>query len=300
MPRKPRLHVPGGLYHVILRGNGRQAIFFDTDDRERWNSLIETGLDRYGHRLHAYCWMTNHVHMAVQCPQAPLSDLMRLVASGYARATNRKYRRSGHLFERRHRALLLDDDTYLIELVRYIHHNPLRAGMVKDLGAYRWSSHGAYLTGASPAWLTTRLVLSAFSPTTAAARAMYRSFMETPGSDEMQARFRVGDPEDDRLVGRTELVQSPQDSRPIASAQTLEELAAAVCARHGVTVAEIIAPGRGRLYARIRAEVGLAAIEGGVASNAELARFFRRSQSNMSYAIGRLRQRLRDRKRKIN
>jgi REP element-mobilizing transposase RayT len=294
MPRKPRLHVPGGIYHVILRGNGRQAIFFDTDDRERWNSQLQTGLKRYGHRLHAYCWMTNHVHMAVQCAEAPLCDLMRHVASGYARETNRKYGRSGHLFERRHRALLLNDDTYLIELVRYIHHNPLRAGMVEDLGAYRWSSHGAYLTGNSPAWLTTRLVLSAFAPTTAAARAMYRSYMETPGSDEMSTRLRAGDPEDDRLIGKVETVRSPQDARPNASAQTLEELAAAICARHGVTVAEVVAPGRGRLYARIRAEIGLGAIERGVAGNAELARFFGRSQSNISYAIGRLRQRLRD------
>jgi putative transposase len=300
MPRKPRLHVPGGLYHVILRGNGRQAVFFDTDDRERWNSQIQTGLDRYGHRLHAYCWMTNHVHMAVQCAEAPLSDLMRLVASGYARATNRKYGRSGHLFERRHRALLLNDDTYLIELVRYIHHNPLRAGMVADLGAYRWSSHGAYLTGDAPDWLTTRLVLSVFGPTTAAARARYRLFMQTPGSDEMQARFRTGDPEDDRLVGRVESVCSLLDPRPNASAQTLEELATAICARHGVTVAEIVAPGRRRLYARIRAEVGLGAIERGIASNAELARYFRRSESSMSYAIGRLRQGLRDRERKTN
>ena len=141
MPRKPRLHVPGGLYHVILRGNDRQNIFFDTEDRRRWESLIEEGLRRYKHRIHAYCWMTNHVHMAIQCHDVPLSGFMSLVASRYARSTNKKVNRTGHLFERRHRAILVQADSYLKELVRYIHFNPVRSGLVDDMAGSQ-ARHG--------------------------------------------------------------------------------------------------------------------------------------------------------------
>lgn len=85
MPRKPRLHVPGGLYHVILRDNNRQAIFFDDDDRHRWQSLLAEGLSRYGHRIHAYFWMTNHIHMAVQRRTVPVAQLMIKVVDGSGR-----------------------------------------------------------------------------------------------------------------------------------------------------------------------------------------------------------------------
>ena len=154
MPRKPRLHVPGGIYHVILRGNGCQTNFYDADDRQRWESYIQSGVQRYQHRVHAYCWMTNHVHLAVQANVNPLSQFMAFVASQYARSTNRKMGRSGHLFERRYRAILVQSDSYLMELVRYIHLNPLRAGMIKDLTDYAWSSHAAYQGAACPDWLT--------------------------------------------------------------------------------------------------------------------------------------------------
>jgi putative transposase len=93
---------------------------------------VDDGLRRYGHRLHAYCWMTNHVHLAIQAGVDSLSRFMNFTASGYARATNRKLGRCGHLFERRYRAILVQEDSYLKELVRYIHCNPVRAGIVDE------------------------------------------------------------------------------------------------------------------------------------------------------------------------
>ena len=80
MPRKPRIHLPGGFYHVILRGNGRQAIFFDSTDRQTWEDLLRVSLHRHQNRLHAYCWMTNHIHMAVQAGTAPLAKFMSHLA----------------------------------------------------------------------------------------------------------------------------------------------------------------------------------------------------------------------------
>ena len=129
MPRKPRLHIPHGVYHVMLRGNDRQRIFFDADDHRCLEELFTGGLARYACRIHAYCWMPNHIHLAIQIEDRPLGALMQWVAAQYARVFNRRYRRSGHLFERRHRAIWVDADRYLLALVRYIHHNPVRAGI---------------------------------------------------------------------------------------------------------------------------------------------------------------------------
>lgn len=290
MPRKPRLHVSGGLYHVILRGNGRQAIFFDAEDRSRWESLLAQGLCRYGHRIHAYCWMTNHIHMAVQCAMVPVSDLMRSVASQYARSTNRKMRRSGHLFERRHRLVLVQADPYLQTLVRYIHQNPLRAGMVDDLAAYSWSSHRAYLGERKPAWLTIDWVLSMFGDTELAARQSYCAFMQQSSDDSLSRLLRQGGKSDNRLLGDDGFsrVVSEEADRPVALA-SIDEIIARICVEYGTTEVELRSKSRVRSNAKIRAEIAREATETGAATLATMARRFDRSESVLSRSLTRLR-----------
>ncbi len=290
MPRRPRLHVPGGLYHVTLRGNGRQVIFFDTDDRRRWESLIENGLQRYQHRIHAYCWMPNHVHLAIQCHDVPLSGFMGFVASQYARSTNKKISHSGHLFERRHWAILVQADSYLKELVRYIHLNPLRAGIVDDLADYQWSSHLAYLNGDQPNWLTVNWVLSAFGATLADARDEYACFMQTDCQMSIWQKLRYGSDDDHRAVGDDGFMASlEREVTHTASQRTLADLAKKICRKYNVSEAELASSSRLRSHSNIRAEIGLAAIESGIATNAEIARHFNRSQSGLSRVISRLR-----------
>lgn len=290
MPRKPRLHVPGGLYHVILRGNDRQAIFFDTDDRQRWESLVADGLDEHRHRIHAYCWMTNHVHMAIQCHDRPLSGFMRCIASQYARSTNKKMGRTGHLFERRHRAILVQADSYLQELVRYIHLNPVRAGMVEAIADYPWCSHRAYLTGTPPDWLTLDWVLSAFGESLADARHQYARFMRIDCPTSIWQKFREGSDNDHRVLGDDGFIASLEhDVAQPAVRQTLTELTQVICRQHDVSAAELKSSSRERKYSAVRAEIGLAAIENGIASNAEIARYFVRNQSGTSRAINQLR-----------
>ena len=293
MPRRPRLHVPGGLYHVILRGNGRQTIFFDADDRRRWESLIEEGVSRYAHRVHAYCWMTNHVHLAIQSHDIPLWKFMGFVASQYARSTNKKINRTGHLFERRYRPILVEADSYLKELIRYIHQNPLRAGMVDKLTDYQWSSHLAYLRGSQPVWLTLDWVLSMFGDTVADARRQYVHFMQSACSKEIRQRLKHGTDADHSTLGHDgfrgslaiELTQS-------AIPQALKELTQEICRQYEISPAELASASRDRRYSRIRAEIGLAAIEGRIATNADIARCFNRSQSGMSRAINCLRKQI--------
>ena len=141
MPRQRRVHLPGGLYHAVLRGNHRCAIFAVSDDCLCFEDILSRALKRCGASLFAYCWMTNHVHLAVRIAEVPLGAVMGIVASRYARAKQRVLATTGHLFERRYRARLIDADRYLLALVRYIHFNPVRARMVAAPGDYRWSSH---------------------------------------------------------------------------------------------------------------------------------------------------------------
>jgi len=145
MARKPRLHVPGGLYHVILRGNARQDIFFAPRDRTLFYELLQEGVTRFGYRVHAFCLMTNHVHLALQTGDQVLSAGMQNLSFRYARYANQRLDRVGHLFQGRFKAFLVDQDAYGLALVRYIHLNPVRARLVSQAAAYPWSSHRAYL-----------------------------------------------------------------------------------------------------------------------------------------------------------
>ena len=188
MPRQRRIHVSGGLYHAVLRGNHRQAIFGGNDDYLCFEAIVARALERYGASLFAYCWMTNHVHLAIRVAEAPLGPVMGIVASRYARAKQRAVATTGHLFERRYRARLVDADRYLLALVRYVHLNPVRACMVAGPHDYRWSSHRAYLGASCPDWLRVETVLDRLGSSVDAARAAYRRLMsEAPAAAERDA-----------------------------------------------------------------------------------------------------------------
>jgi REP element-mobilizing transposase RayT len=136
MARKPRVYFPGALYHVILRGNGGQTIFFDDKDRTRFCFLVQEGIERFGHRIHAFCLMSNHVHLAIQVGEVSLSRILQNLSFRYTRWVNGRQSRTGHLFQGRYKAVLVDADIYLQVLTRYIHLNPVRAGIVKEPEAY--------------------------------------------------------------------------------------------------------------------------------------------------------------------
>lgn len=146
----------------MLRGNGGQPIFFDDEDRCRFCLLLQEGTERFGYRVHGFCLMGNHVHLALQVAERPLAQPMQNLSFRYTRWINRRQRRIGHLFQGRYRALLVEQDSYLLELVRYIHLNPVRANLVTDPAEYRWSGHRAYLDEDRLPWLTTEWVLSQF------------------------------------------------------------------------------------------------------------------------------------------
>ena len=163
MPRQSRIDAPGALHHVMIRGIERKKIFRDDKDR---NSF----LDRLGGILldsftPCYAWslLGNHAHFLLRTGKIPISLVMRKLLAGYAVTFNRRHRRHGHLFQNRFKSILCEEDVYLQELVRYIHLNPLRAGLVKDireLGSYAYSGHFVLMGKKKIAWQDRDYVLS--------------------------------------------------------------------------------------------------------------------------------------------
>jgi putative transposase len=127
MARKPRVDVEGGLCHVISRGNNRRTIFESPADYQKFLSLLEIQKEKLPFFLYAYCLMSNHVHLLIERQSHSVSRIMHRILTGSSQYYNRKYRRSGHLLQGRHKAILCQSDQYLSELVRYIHLNPVRA-----------------------------------------------------------------------------------------------------------------------------------------------------------------------------
>jgi putative transposase len=178
MSRPLRLEIAGGLYHVTSRGDRRETIYRDEQDRSDWLALLGEVCDRFNWRCHAYCEMTNHYHFVVETPDANLSKGMRQLNGVYTQATNRRHGLVGHLFQGRFKAILVERDAYLLELVRYVALNPVRAAMVSEPGDWPWSSYQAMVGQVpTPAWLETDWVLSQFAQERSRAQAGYAAFV---------------------------------------------------------------------------------------------------------------------------
>ena len=154
MTRPLRIEFPGAVYHVTSRGDHREAIYADDTDRVQFLNVLALGLERFHAEVLAYCLMGNHYHLVLRTRQATLSLLMRHLNGVYTQTFNRRHGLSGHLFQGRFKAILVDTDAYLLQLCQYVELNPVRAGMVEQPGEWPWSSYRAH-TGAAeaPAWL---------------------------------------------------------------------------------------------------------------------------------------------------
>ena len=154
---------PNAFYHVTSRGNERKDIFKSIQDRDKFLTYLHTATERYGAVVHVYCLMSNHYHLLFETPDGNLSQIMRHINGAYTNYYNTKRNRAGHLFQGRYKAILVEADEYAAELSRYIHLNPVRARMVGEPEAYRWSSFKAYIgESEAPEWLKTDFILGYF------------------------------------------------------------------------------------------------------------------------------------------
>jgi len=198
MARPLRIEYPGAVYHVTSRGNARNRIFSDDQDRETFLSILGTVVKRYNWLCNAYCLMPNHYHCMIETPEGNLSLGMRQLNGIYTQRYNRRHNKTGHIFQGRFKAILVQKDNYLLELCRYVVLNPVRAKLVEKPETWKWSSYGA-TTGLrkKPDFLTTDWILSLFDRKTALAQKRYRAFvregMHKPSPwDKVQGQVLLG------------------------------------------------------------------------------------------------------------
>ncbi len=293
MARKPRIHYPGAFYHVMLRGNGGQDIFCSDSDLIRFNLLLQEGVERYQHRIHAFCLMRNHVHLVIQVSQVSLSRIMQNVSFRYTRHFNKHQNRMGHLFQGRYKALLVDSDNYLLELVRYIHCNPIRSGIVGKLDDYPWSSHTAYIGKTVIPWLTIKLVLTQFANNTNKAIKSYKNFVQMGIAEKHIKEFHSG-MGDGRILGNDRFSERALSQAAMKSSRKLSfpQIINAVCKEYGIKERSLPEPGKKRLFAEARAVVALLVLEEEHLSLTDLGKLFNRDLAALSRAASRLRGKL--------
>jgi len=285
MPRHARLDAPGVLHHVMVRGLERRAIFRDDADRADFVGRLAALAEAGALTIYAWALLPNHAHLLVRTGSRPLARSMRSLLTGYAGAFNRRHKRVGHLFQNRYKSIVVEEEVYLLELVRYLHLNPLRAKVVPDLRAldrHSWSGHSALIGTVPRPWQETRTILSQFGPTRRRASRGYRVFVQegiplgrrpelqggglirSLGGWEAVQQLRRGREAylgDERILGSSEFVDHLRrevETRPARSAPRvpLEDLVARVCHHVGLDPAAL--RGGGRAPGVIRARNGIA------------------------------------------
>jgi len=296
MPRPPRLQFEGALYHVYTRGNHREVTFRDEADYREFESTLIDLCHRMDIHLYAWCLMPNHFHLLPETPNANLGAFMQRLLSRYMHYFNRRYKLTGHLFQGRYQAILCERETYLLELVRYIHLNPYR---VKNRrwkvpeGGWPWSSHRYYLDGNEPIavkpWI--HAVLRRYGDDLREARGRYDVFVaEGLAGGRWEDFYQL---KDKVFLGSDRFVQEHQGSgddlgalRLKAQRRTLEELAQAACEIFSILESEIRSRSRARHASRARQALCLVARKLEIASTSELARYLQRDPSVISHLLG--------------
>jgi putative transposase len=212
MTRPLRLQFPGALYHVTSRGNRRSLIYRDDADRTAWLEVLALVCDRHHCIVHCFCMMSNHFHLMIETVEPNLSQAMRQLNGVYSQHFNQRHHTVGHLFQGRYKAILVQKESYLLELSRYIVLNPLRAGMVESLHAWPWSSYQYFVNDRpAPSWLERDWILSRFGNSRAQAIEAYNDFVMAgvgKASPLVETRHQVLLGDDDFVGEHQELQQS--------------------------------------------------------------------------------------------
>ncbi|MFH1874029.1 MAG: transposase [Pseudomonadota bacterium] len=189
MSRPLRIEYEGAFYHVMNRGNARQNIFTQPKDYETFINVLVESIKLWELKVHALALLPNHYHMLIETPLANLSRAMRHINGVYTQRFNRQHQRDGHIFRGRYKAILVEEDAYLVELIRYIHRNPIKAGLVEFPEKYKWSSHRDYLGSDDRKWLTTNYILSYFGKRKNRSRLRLHEFVMNEVPEGLEKRL---------------------------------------------------------------------------------------------------------------
>jgi putative transposase len=317
MPRGPRLDAPGVLHHIMVRGLDRQAIFRDDQDRDDFVGRLARLVEAGAWSVYAWALLPNHAHLLARTTQRPLARTMRSLLTGYAGAFNRRHKRSGHLFQNRYRSIVVEEESYFLELVRYLHLNPLRAGVVpnmRTLADYPYCGHGPLVGKREIPWQNTTAVLQRFAPQVSRARAHYRAFVadgvplgrrpELMGGGLVRSaggwtavatlrRGREGYAGDERILGDSEFVETVREEIERAETArargqwhtvTATDLIARLAAAEGISVERLLGSSRARILSRVRQGIAYLWIEELGRSGRALARDLHLRPESIYYA----------------
>ncbi len=317
MPRQPRLDAPGVLHHVMARGIERTRIFRDDRDRDKFVERLSGLVERKAFLLYAWVLIPNHFHLLLRTAKLPLSRAMRRLMTGHAVGFNRRHRRAGHLFQNRYKSIVCEDEPYFLELVRYLHLNPVRAGLaknLKELEAYPYSGHAALVGRLSRPWQDVDEVLSRFGTRRKQAIRGYREFV-ADGLDQgrrpdlmggglirsvggWQAvkelrRGREAFVADERVLGSSEFVENllreaEECPQRRAEAVGVSTLGTRICRDMGVPWEAVVGRSRQHKAAKARAILAYVWVHCLGGSGCQLARSLAVSSPSISVAVRRI------------
>ena len=312
MPRGPRLDSPGTIHHVMGKGIDHLGIFQESRDGEDFLDRLESVIDEFELDVYAWALMPDHFHILIRSGPSPISSPMRKLMTGFAVTFNLRHDRHGHVFQNRYKSIVCEEDPYLLELVRYIHLNPLRAHLVEDLEAladYPWSGHSAIMGRIERIWQRTDTILRRFGDTASKSRKLYNRFLldgiamgkrddliggglirSAGGWAEVLGRRRRKEwmAADERILGSGEFVEKMLDEVEKRHADTLRirnhdigisEIIQKVAALRGLSVNEIRSGGLRREIRAARNDIAQLAVKELGNSGAEVARYLGVSSS---------------------
>jgi len=274
MARKLRIHYVGAIYHVICRGNNREFIFEKNYEKEKYVELLIRYKKRYHFKIYAYCIMGNHAHMLIEVGETPLSKIMQGIQQVYTYYYNKKSNRSGHVFEQRYKATPCNKDNYLLSLIRYIHQNPVRAGMTEGL-KYPYSSHINYISDNADGLVDIGFPLGLFGSSLKHQLEEYNDFM---GEKENA----IKEPDIEELMDETMKYQEKEEK---AHKYSLDDIIKAVCYYYNIKREEISIKVRTKQLVNARKIVILLAKKYTDVSNKELSEALNLSQPTISNII---------------
>jgi len=320
MPRGPRLDAPGTLHHVMVRGIEKQDIFVDDRDRHNFVSRLSELAKATETPVYAWALMRNHVHILLKSGPKGLPMLMRRLLTGYAVSYNKRHQRHGHLFENRYKSIVCEEEAYFKELVRYIHLNPIRAGLVESLSKldrYTWCGHSFILGQRKNDWQDTEYVLNWFSHSTILARRAYRSFIKQGAGQgrrpelvggglirslggwsavKSMRRSRHLEKSDQRILGSGQFVEDmlAQADRHLRYEQPYEnieekcrERIQSTCDKTGITMSALLSGSRVRAVVSVRKALAIQLVTDFGLSLADTARLLGVSSSGISRILDR-------------
>lgn len=274
MGRKPRVHYSGAIYHVIARGNNKENVFKEKSDFQRYIDLINKYKKKFDFFLYAYVLMDNHIHMLIEVKEHPLSKIMQGLQLSYTQYFNKKYNHVGHVFQQRYKAHLCDNYPYLWTLIKYIHNNPIKAGISEDYN-YSWSSHKHYINSKN-SFVDIYFPLSFFSKDRGKAIKGYLEFLENEIDENIQDDFL-----EKKYTGNN-MHKLNADSKGYKLVLELDDILGLVSKKVKLKPEDIRKSSRKRKIVKLRRLVMYLAIELNIASRKQLAEYLNISESNVT------------------